>query len=126
MTDIFQEQVAMPLGIVHVVKKGWIFGRFMCKLIFFNMYLNWFSSIFLLVIISVDRCVLVMFPVWAQNKRTIRKASVVVMLAWIIAATLSAPSAVFRDIRYDHSPIVILSRLLKVMLLPREAFLRVQ
>uniref|UniRef100_A0A8B9GVR2 Chemerin chemokine-like receptor 1 n=1 Tax=Astyanax mexicanus TaxID=7994 RepID=A0A8B9GVR2_ASTMX len=58
----------LPVGIVHVVKNDWIFGLFMCKFIFFNMYFNWFSSIFVLAIVSVDRCVLVKFPVWAQNK----------------------------------------------------------
>ncbi|XP_036454728.1 chemokine-like receptor 1 [Colossoma macropomum] len=90
----------LPLGIVHAVKDDWIFGLFMCKLLFFNMYLNWFSSIFLLVIISVDRCVVVMFPVWAQNKRTVRKASVIVMLAWIMSAALSLPSAFYLDVLY--------------------------
>ena len=60
-----------------------------------------FRSVFLLVIISVGRCVVLMFPVWAQNKRTIRKASVVVVLAWIIAAAFSSPSAVFRDVERD-------------------------
>uniref|UniRef100_A0A3B4DLT3 G-protein coupled receptors family 1 profile domain-containing protein n=1 Tax=Pygocentrus nattereri TaxID=42514 RepID=A0A3B4DLT3_PYGNA len=93
----------LPLGIVEVVKNEWIFGLFMCKFIYFNMYLNWFSSIFLLVIISVDRCVVVMFPVWAQNKRTVRKASVIVMLAWIISAALSLPTAFYLDVKYDHN-----------------------
>ncbi|KAL1269189.1 hypothetical protein QQF64_031478 [Cirrhinus molitorella] len=58
-----------------------------------------FSSIFLLVIISVDRCVAVMFPVWAQNHRTIGKASVLIMLAWIVSAALSIPSIVYRDVQ---------------------------
>ncbi|XP_036454173.1 chemokine-like receptor 1 [Colossoma macropomum] len=92
----------LPFWVVYRVKNKWFFGRFMCKSSSFMRWLNMYSSIFLLVIISVDRCVLVMFPVWAQNKRTKRKASVIVMLAWIIAAALSAPSAVFREIRYDQ------------------------
>ncbi|KAL7836342.1 hypothetical protein AOLI_G00276260 [Acnodon oligacanthus] len=91
----------LPFSVVFVVNKDWPFGLFMCKFRSFVLWLNMYSSIFLLVIISVDRCVLVMFPVWAQNKRTIRKASVIVMFAWIIAAVCSIPSAVFRAI--DHS-----------------------
>uniref|UniRef100_A0A3B4BVS3 G-protein coupled receptors family 1 profile domain-containing protein n=1 Tax=Pygocentrus nattereri TaxID=42514 RepID=A0A3B4BVS3_PYGNA len=92
----------LPIGIVHVISNNWIFGLFMCKFLFFIMYLNWFSSIFLLVIISVDRCVVVMFPVWAQNKRTLRKASVIVVLAWIISAALSLPTIIFADVKYDY------------------------
>ncbi|KAK1784153.1 hypothetical protein P4O66_003994 [Electrophorus voltai] len=66
------------------------------------MFVNMFSSIFLLFIISVDRCVVVRFPVWAQNQRTVKKASVIVMLAWIVSALLSTPSAIYRNIKEDH------------------------
>ncbi|XP_037387787.1 chemokine-like receptor 1 [Pygocentrus nattereri] len=87
---------SLPFSVIFVVNKDWPFGLFMCKFRSFILWLNMYSSIFLLVIISVDRCVLVIFPVWAQNKRTIRKASVIVVLAWIVAAVCSTPSAVFR------------------------------
>lgn len=87
----------LPLSIVFIVKSDWVFGRFMCKFTSFILFLNMFSSIFLLVIISVDRCAVVMFPVWAQNKRTIRRALVMVLLAWTLSALLSLPAAIFRD-----------------------------
>ncbi|XP_036454507.1 chemokine-like receptor 1 [Colossoma macropomum] len=91
----------LPFNIVYIVKREWFLGDFMCKLMFFSMYFNWFSSIFLLVIISVDRCVVVMFPVWAQNKRTVRKASVIVMLAWIISAAYCLPSTISQEVQQD-------------------------
>ncbi|KAM9392753.1 chemokine-like receptor 1 [Pholidichthys leucotaenia] len=86
----------LPFSITHMVMEEWIFGDFMCKLVPAIMFVNMFSSIFLLVIISVDRCVSVIFPVWAQNQRTVRKASVVVALAWLCAIALSIPSVIFR------------------------------
>lgn len=89
----------LPLSIAHMALEDWIFGHFMCKFASSLMFINMFSSIFLLVIISVDRCVSVMFPVWAQNQRTIQKASVVVVLAWLLAIGLSIPSMIFRDVR---------------------------
>lgn len=89
----------LPFTITHLVTSDWIFGLFMCKFTSFMMFLNMFSSIYLLVIISVDRCMSVMFPVWAQNQRTYRKASVAVVLAWVIAVALSIPSVIFRDTR---------------------------
>ncbi|XP_017569980.1 chemokine-like receptor 1 [Pygocentrus nattereri] len=95
----------LPFSVVYMVKNEWLFGRFMCKFTSFIMWLNMFSSIFLLVIISVDRCVTVMFPVWAQNKRTVRKAFVIVMLAWITAAAFSTPSPVVRDIHIGQKTI---------------------
>ncbi|KAL6465910.1 hypothetical protein MHYP_G00260430 [Metynnis hypsauchen] len=92
----------LPFGVVQKVRNEWIFGGFMCKSRYFIKLLNMYSSIFLLVVITVDRCVLVMFPVWARNKRTVKKAAVIVMLAWIVAAALSSPVAIFRDIKYKE------------------------
>uniref|UniRef100_A0AAY5EED9 G-protein coupled receptors family 1 profile domain-containing protein n=1 Tax=Electrophorus electricus TaxID=8005 RepID=A0AAY5EED9_ELEEL len=92
----------LPFYVVYLVKGDWVFGLFLCKLQSFIMFVNMFSSIFLLLIISVDRCVVVRFPVWAQNQRTVKKASVIVMLAWIVSALLSIPSAIYRDVQEDY------------------------
>ncbi|XP_018604452.1 chemokine-like receptor 1 isoform X2 [Scleropages formosus] len=91
--------VSLPMTVAHIATKEWVFGLFMCKFTSFIMFVNMFSSIFLLVIISVDRCVSVVLPVWAQNHRTVRKASLVVIFAWIVSIVLSWPSAVFRETR---------------------------
>ncbi|XP_061673299.1 chemokine-like receptor 1 [Syngnathoides biaculeatus] len=89
----------LPFSVAYMFMERWIFGYFLCKFFSSVLFLNMFSSIFLLAIISVDRCVSVVFPVWAQNHRTVRKASVIVALAWLLAVGLSLPSAVFRDVQ---------------------------
>ncbi|XP_038868762.1 C3a anaphylatoxin chemotactic receptor-like [Salvelinus namaycush] len=91
----------LPFNIIYMVTKEWILGHFMCKFTSFVMFLNMFSSIFLLVVISVDRYLLVVFPVWAQNQRTVRRASAVVVLAWAVSVALSIPSTVFRQVTTD-------------------------
>ncbi|KAK0141983.1 Chemokine-like receptor 1 [Merluccius polli] len=57
-----------------------------------------YSSVFVLVLISIDRCVMVTFPVWSQNHRTIKKASGVLVLMWILSAALTLPSLLYRNI----------------------------
>ncbi|XP_057687255.1 chemerin-like receptor 1 [Corythoichthys intestinalis] len=89
----------LPFIIINMAMEKWIFGFFLCKFTSSVLFLNMFSSIFLLVIISIDRCVSVIFPVWSQNHRTVRKASLLVVLAWVLAIGLSLPSAVFRDVQ---------------------------
>nr|AXN77374.1 chemokine-like receptor 2 [Ctenopharyngodon idella] len=91
----------LPFIISRIATDNWIFGLFMCKFASFVMTINMYSSIFILVIISVDRCITVKFPVWAQNQRTIKKASLVVMMVWFVSALLSIPPAKFRDITHD-------------------------
>ncbi|XP_076007124.1 chemokine-like receptor 1 [Genypterus blacodes] len=88
----------LPFSISNTVMDEWIFGLVMCKVTSFVMFLNMLSSIFLLVIISVDRCVSVVFPVWAQNQRTVNKATAAVSIAWVLAVGLSIPAVVFRDV----------------------------
>uniref|UniRef100_W5LT91 Chemokine-like receptor 1 n=1 Tax=Astyanax mexicanus TaxID=7994 RepID=W5LT91_ASTMX len=90
---------SLPVNTIYMATTNWIFGHFMCKFTSFAMFLNMFSSIFLLVVISMDRCVSVMFPVWAQNQRTISKAWVMVILAWILATALSVPSVIYREVQ---------------------------
>ncbi|XP_054467165.1 chemokine-like receptor 1 [Anoplopoma fimbria] len=123
----------LPFSITNMAMGEWIFGRFMCKIASSVMFLNMFSSIFLLVVISIDRCVSVVFPVWAQNHRTIKKASVVVFISWLLAITLSFPSVIFREVSthmgitvcynnytlHQHShKIVVLSRFLAGFIVP--------
>uniref|UniRef100_A0A3B4B186 G-protein coupled receptors family 1 profile domain-containing protein n=1 Tax=Periophthalmus magnuspinnatus TaxID=409849 RepID=A0A3B4B186_9GOBI len=88
----------LPITIASMVMDKWIFGLFMCKMTSFIMFVNMFGSIFLLVIISADRCVSVMFPVWAQNHRSVKMASIVVGVAWVLAIALSVPSAIYRQV----------------------------
>ncbi|XP_077097453.1 chemerin-like receptor 1 [Siphateles boraxobius] len=99
----------LPFLISNIVTASWIFGLFMCKFTSFVMTLNMYSSIFILVLISVDRCITVKFPVWAQNQRTAKKASLVVVTAWFVSALLSIPSAKFRDIKNESSTVTCYS-----------------
>uniref|UniRef100_A0A4W4DZD1 G-protein coupled receptors family 1 profile domain-containing protein n=1 Tax=Electrophorus electricus TaxID=8005 RepID=A0A4W4DZD1_ELEEL len=83
-------------NVFYMATSDWTFEIFICKFMSFIMLLNMFSSIFLLVIISAVHCGAVMVPMWAQNQRTI------IMLAWIVSALLSTPSAIYRNIKDDH------------------------
>ncbi|XP_066514220.1 chemerin-like receptor 1 [Hoplias malabaricus] len=87
----------LPFIVYYRITHIWIFGPFLCNIIFINISLNLYCSIFLLTIISVDRCVIVMFPVWAQNQRTVKKAFVIVVLVWFISAILSVPALIIHD-----------------------------
>ncbi|KAG7475530.1 chemokine-like receptor 1 [Solea senegalensis] len=76
----------------------WNFGDFMCKLNSFVSVISMFTSIFLLMAISVDRCLSVCVVVWAQNKRTVVKAQLTVTVIWVAAALCSIPYTYFREV----------------------------
>ncbi|XP_034612765.1 chemokine-like receptor 1 [Trachemys scripta elegans] len=77
----------------------WPFGQTLCKIHSAVSFLNLFASVFLLTIISIDRCVSVAWPVWAHNHRSPRLAFWVAVAVWLAALALSAPYIIFRDIR---------------------------
>uniref|UniRef100_A0A4W6CS03 Formyl peptide receptor 1 n=1 Tax=Lates calcarifer TaxID=8187 RepID=A0A4W6CS03_LATCA len=93
----------LPFTVTYVALDfHWPFGNFMCKLNTTVTYLNMFASVYILVVISVDRCVSVVWPVWAQNHRNVRRASCVSLGVWVLALILSAPYFIFRDTKYYH------------------------
>ncbi|XP_052003406.1 chemerin-like receptor 1 isoform X2 [Xyrauchen texanus] len=62
----------LPLSVAYTAKGfHWPFGQFMCKFNSTLSFLNMFSSVYILVVISVDRCVSVACPIWAQNHRNL-------------------------------------------------------
>ncbi|XP_072227847.1 chemerin-like receptor 1 [Leuresthes tenuis] len=87
----------LPLEVYYMITSHWPFGKVLCKLTSSALFLNMYSSVFLLVLISADRCAMVLFPVWANNHRTVQKAFGVVTLMWLLSALLTLPSLIFRQ-----------------------------
>ncbi|XP_067911637.1 chemerin-like receptor 1 isoform X2 [Heterodontus francisci] len=92
----------LPFSIVQVaLKTHWPFGNFMCKFLSFINNLNMYTSVFILAVISLDRCISVMLPVWSQNHRTVRSAGVVSVVVWVLAAAASIPFFLIRETLED-------------------------
>ncbi|XP_063054171.1 chemerin-like receptor 1 [Engraulis encrasicolus] len=89
----------LPISVAYTAMDfHWPFGRFMCKINSTLTTLNMFASVYILVVISVDRCISVVKPIWAQNHRSVQRASAVSLVVWFLALVLSSPYFVFRDI----------------------------
>lgn len=87
----------LPLEVFYMITSHWPFGLIFCKLTSSALFLNMYSSVFLLVIICTDRCIMISFPVWSHNHRTLRKAFGIVILMWALSALLTLPSLIFRQ-----------------------------
>ncbi|XP_028273266.1 chemokine-like receptor 1 [Parambassis ranga] len=87
----------LPLEVFYMITTHWPFGQILCKLTSSALFLNMYSSVFLLILISTDRCLMILFPVWAHNHRTVSKAFAVVLLMWVFSALLTLPSLIFRQ-----------------------------
>ncbi|KAF7240777.1 Chemokine-like receptor 1 [Varanus komodoensis] len=102
----FLFNVFLPLNIAYTAMGyHWAFGRCMCKVNSLLLNLNMYTSVFLLTMISFDRCVSVVFPVWAQNHRSPKLAWALCALIWALGFLMSSPSLVFRDVFVKHNAI---------------------
>lgn len=102
----FLFNVFLPVHITYAAMDyHWVFGKAMCKLSNFLLSHNMYTSVFLLTVISFDRCISVLLPVWSQNHRGVRLAYTTCVAVWALAFFLSSPSLVFRDTAEMHGKI---------------------
>uniref|UniRef100_A0AAY4B8V2 G-protein coupled receptors family 1 profile domain-containing protein n=2 Tax=Denticeps clupeoides TaxID=299321 RepID=A0AAY4B8V2_9TELE len=94
--------LAVPFSIADAVMVShWPYGNALCKIIPSIVLLNMFASVFTLTVISLDRLVLVVRPVWAQNNRSLSLAWLLCGVSWLLALSLSLPSVVQRGTVLD-------------------------
>lgn len=86
-------------AIVHEAMYGrWPFGLVLCKLHTFTRYLTVFTSVFVLTLISVDRCLLVACPIWSRNHRGPRFQVLLCTGAWLLSFAFSVPYLIVRSV----------------------------
>ncbi|KAG7247691.1 hypothetical protein CRUP_005089 [Coryphaenoides rupestris] len=81
---------------------SWELGGPLCSAKASIFFLNMFVSAFLLAAISLDRCLLVVKPVWSQNHRSVASAWKVCALGWLWAAVNTFPYFLFRAVIVKH------------------------
>lgn len=59
------------------------------------LVLSMCSSVYFLTVISVDRCVSAMWPIWTRVHRTLNMARVVSVITWVVAFILSTPIGIY-------------------------------
>ncbi|XP_061734751.1 C5a anaphylatoxin chemotactic receptor 1 [Nerophis ophidion] len=87
--------LSLPLLMVPLVHDDhWHFGALACTLVKGLFYLVMYCSVLQLVFISLDRCLLVVRPVWCHNHRRPRYAVIGCVVVWCLALIGSIPQFV--------------------------------
>ncbi|XP_074741001.1 putative G-protein coupled receptor 152 [Strix uralensis] len=87
----------------------WVLGSFMCHLYQFLYSLGYYSGLFLLVAISLDRCLLVAAPLWYRCRRPARLPVALCVGAWLAAGGCSLPEAVL-SVAFEMWPGLVVCR----------------
>ncbi|XP_062984024.1 proteinase-activated receptor 1 [Elgaria multicarinata webbii] len=76
----------LPFKIVyHFSGNNWVFGPEMCSFVTATFYCNMYCSILMMMVISIDRFLAVVYPMQSLSWRTLRRASVVCVAIWLVA-----------------------------------------
>uniref|UniRef100_A0A673H3T2 G-protein coupled receptors family 1 profile domain-containing protein n=1 Tax=Sinocyclocheilus rhinocerous TaxID=307959 RepID=A0A673H3T2_9TELE len=76
----------LPLKIHYQLNASdWVFGEAACRLLNATYYGNMYCSILLIMCMSVDRLLAVVFPIASLTWRSTRKATFICTLVWLLA-----------------------------------------
>ncbi|XP_037684744.1 C-C chemokine receptor type 8 [Choloepus didactylus] len=82
----------------HYHLDQWVFGTVMCKVISGFYYIGFFSSMFFITLMSVDRYLAVVHAVYAMKVRTARMGTALSLAAWLTAVIATSPLLVFYQV----------------------------
>ncbi|KAL4641673.1 prostaglandin D2 receptor 2-like isoform X2 [Arapaima gigas] len=97
----FLATLTLPLFTYYLYSShSWELGEPLCVAQSALFFLNMFVSAFLLATISLDRCLLVMQPIWSRRHRSVTTAWKICGLGWLWAAINTLPYSMFRTVTH--------------------------
>lgn len=78
----------------------WLFGEALCRVVNTMAYMNLYSSICFLMLVSIDRYLALVKTMSAGRMRGVRWAKLYSLVIWGCALLLSSPMLVFRTMKY--------------------------
>ncbi|XP_075150023.1 trissin receptor [Haematobia irritans] len=74
---------------------SWVFGEFLCRMYQFVQSLSYTASIFILVVICMERYFAIVHPITCKQILTAARLRMVILTVWITSAVYSTPKFVF-------------------------------
>ncbi|KAM9779702.1 somatostatin receptor type 2-like [Neosynchiropus ocellatus] len=89
--------IAIQLALVH-----WPFGPVLCRVVMTVDSLNQFTSIFCLMVMSIDRYLAVVHPIKSTKWRKPRMAKTINMAVWCVSLLVNLPIVIYSGIITKH------------------------
>lgn len=82
----------------HYQLDQWVFGTVMCKVVSGFYYIGFFSSMFFITLMSVDRYLAIVHAIYAMKVRTAHTGTVLSVAVWLTATAAASPLLVFYQV----------------------------
>ncbi|KAM6170560.1 C-C chemokine receptor type 8 [Rhynchocyon petersi] len=84
--------------LIHYRLDQWVFGNVMCKVVSGFYYIGFFSSMFFITLMSVDRYLAVVHAIYALKVRTAVMGTVLSFAVWLTAIIATSPLLLFYQV----------------------------
>ncbi|MBN3282884.1 FPR3 protein, partial [Polyodon spathula] len=91
--------LCLPLRMVSLFLRRWSFGVALCKGYYFLSTVNMYTSAFILMAVSIDRCIAMVYPLWHRNHRPKQLAQKVSQCLWVLTFAMSLPLAFYSKLK---------------------------
>ncbi|KFQ26887.1 C-C chemokine receptor type 8, partial [Merops nubicus] len=81
----------------HYASDQWAFGNAMCKIMAGIYYTGFYSSIFFITLMSIDRYIAIVHAVYAMRIRTASCGIIISLILWLVAGLVSVPNITFNQ-----------------------------
>ncbi|GAA6229071.1 C-C chemokine receptor type 1-like isoform X1 [Lates japonicus] len=81
----------------------WVFKDFMCRFLSTCHTIGFFSSIFFIVVMTLDRYVVIMHAVKVARYRTLRAGVALSVFVWLLSLGVSLPAFIFTKVTFEEA-----------------------
>ncbi|XP_078109555.1 C-C chemokine receptor type 1-like [Sander vitreus] len=93
--------LTLPFYSHYSVVRQWTFGDFMCRFTSGSHNTGFFSSIFFMIVMTLDRYVVIMHTQKVARYRTVRLSIAMTVFVWMLSLCVSLPVIIFTKVTND-------------------------
>ncbi|XP_036931862.1 C-C chemokine receptor type 1-like isoform X2 [Acanthopagrus latus] len=95
--------LTLPFYAHYVVVSTWTFGDFMCRFSAVSHNTGFFSGIFFMVVMTLDRYTVIMHSLTVARYRTLRAGIAITIIVWMLSFSVSLPALTFTKVTNESS-----------------------
>ncbi|XP_014015604.1 C-C chemokine receptor type 5-like [Salmo salar] len=88
--------------LAHHARHQWVFGDVMCKVVLSAYHVGFYSGIFFITLMSVDRYLAIVHAVYAMRARTRKYGAIAAVVTWLAGFLASFPEALFLKVEKNN------------------------
>lgn len=91
----------LPIWAMNILNDFyWPYGEFLCKVVNLSIIINMYASIYMLVMVNIDRYLALVLIMKARWFRRRRNAKIICFCLWVFGVGMGIPTATFRTVEY--------------------------